>query len=168
MRISWLIFFLCVTLSSSFSLLVYGRKEMKRGESQANRHAAAGILLCIGVVLVLHKCAWLRLPEIKGLVYFSRIEPIFRRPLWCLCFLWGFWSPYRVVTHHQVAVNPQAGPHTVSLCWEKMRCNPPSMKSVFLLFSSAALPLVVLSFSIHPTVPTHSPLAGCSYWSLNE
>lgn len=104
----------------------------------------------------------------KGSLYFSRIEPIFRRPLWCLCFLWGFWSPYRVVTHHQVAVNPQAGPHTVSLCWEKMRCNPPSMKSVFLLFSSAALPLVVLSFSIHPTVPTHSPLAGCSYWSLNE
>lgn len=84
MRISWLIFFLCVTLSSSFSLLVYGRKEMKRGESQANRHAAAGILQCIGVVLVLHKCAWLRLPEIKGLVYFSRIEPIFRRPLWWL------------------------------------------------------------------------------------
>lgn len=57
MRISWLIFFLCVTLSSSFSLLVYGRKEMKRGESQADRHAAAGILQRFGVVLVLHKCA---------------------------------------------------------------------------------------------------------------
>lgn len=117
-----------------------------------------------------HKSTWHLLVKIMGLAYFSRT--IF----WC----WptATCAPLRfpelssnAVKHHQVAVNPQAGPHTVPLRWEKMRCNPPSMKSAFLLFSSTALPLVLLSLLIYPPHPphartqTHSPSNFYSYGS---
>lgn len=61
------------------------------------------------------------------------------------------------LTHHQVAVNPLAGPHAAPPHRAKMRCNPPSMKSAFLSFSSTALPLAFLSVLSPP--PTNNPTA---------
>lgn len=71
------------------------------------------------------------------------------------------------LTHHQVAVNPLAGPHAAPPHRAKMRCNPPSMKSAFLSFSSTALPLAFLSV-LSPPPPTIPQPVRFLQWCIME
>lgn len=85
----------------------------------------------------------------------------------CLCYF-KIHECSSAVFYHQVAVNPLVWPHTWPPCREKMRCNPPSMKSAFLLFSSTALPLIAPFVFIHLPVQMKSPFNDCSYWSVRK
>lgn len=73
-----------------------------------------------------------------------------------------------MLTHHQVAVNPQAGLHSAPLRCEKMRCNPPSMKSAFLLFSSTALLLVFLPLLSAPPPTNPQPFQFLQLWIIER
>lgn len=144
-------------------------KRIKR-QSQANRQLGSGTLRwSLHFRKCTHKSTWHRLPEIRGLVYFWLLLLDWPNLLMLTpvtgCVPVRFHKLSSAVTHHQVAVNPQAGPHTVPPCWEKMRCNPPSMKSAFLFFPlSCFASCTSLSLYLSP-LQTHSPSNFYSYGS---